>query len=133
MTGPTACLNLETSPMGPMARQIKLGQIGNFMEGQVETLVKATTLEWEKRVKEATPVDTGRLRLGWESNIKPLEGEITNRVKYAEPVCYGTNLPASWKGQYRTRQGVVPGFPDLIGKELEGWVNSEYSKIVREG
>ena len=116
-----------------MTRQIKIGQIGNFMEGQLETLVQVTTLEWEKRVKEATPVDTGILRLGWNREIKPLVGEITNRVKYAEPVCYGTNLPASWKGQYRTLQGTVPGFPELIGKELESWVTSEYRKIVSRG
>ena len=116
-----------------MARQIRIGQISSFMGGQVETLVKVTTLEWEKRVKQATPVDQGNLIQGWESDIKPFEGEITNRVKYAEAVCYGTNLPPSWKNEYRTRKNTIPGFPELIGKELESWVNAEYRRIMRQG
>lgn len=116
-----------------MARQIKIGEIGGYMGDQVETLVRVTTLEWEKRVKEKTPVgDTGNLRNGWESRkIDRFQGEVVNRMRYAEPVCYGKNLPASWKGQYRTRQNTVPGFPDLIGKELEEWSKNEYRRIIR--
>ena len=34
----------------------------------------------------------------------------------------GLNLPPSWGGVYRTRQKTVPGFPELIGKELEQYV-----------
>ena len=45
-----------------MARQIKLTEIDDFFEELVVDLVAATTLEWTKRVKKATPVDTGRLR-----------------------------------------------------------------------
>ena len=46
-----------------MARQIPLNQIGNHMDGQIRKLVKTTTLEWEGRVKEETPVgETGRLK-----------------------------------------------------------------------
>ena len=73
----------------------------------------------------------GRLREGWIPEIEEFEGVVENRVEYAEPVCYGTNLPPSWNGQYRTRQGTVPGFPDLIAKELESWAKKEYQKIVR--
>ena len=51
-----------------MAREIPLDQIGNYMDGQIQQLVKVTTLEWEKRAKNATPVDTGILRLGWKRN-----------------------------------------------------------------
>ena len=116
-----------------MAREIPLDQIGNYMDGQIQQLVKVTTLEWEGRVKERTPVDTGILRLGWKRNIEPYRGEITNNVEYAEPVCYGTNLPPSWQREFRTRQGTVAGFPELIGKELEPWAQGEYQKIIRRG
>ena len=37
-------------------RQIRLDQIGKHMEGEVLKLVRVTTLEWEARVKVATPV-----------------------------------------------------------------------------
>jgi len=64
---------------------------------------------------------------------KPYIGEVTNNMEYAEPVCYGTNLPASWGGKFRTRQGTRPGFPEMIGKELESWAQQQYQKIVRRG
>tara|TARA_B100001939_G_scaffold194794_1_gene167518 strand:- start:332 stop:673 length:342 start_codon:yes stop_codon:yes gene_type:complete len=105
-----------------MARQIKLTEIDDFFEELVVDLVAATTLEWTRRVKKETPVDTGRLRAAWQTDIKKFQGTVTNNVVYAEPVCFGVNLPPSWGGQYRTRQGTVAGFPELIGKELEQYV-----------
>ena len=114
-----------------MARQIRLDQIDDVMREAVEDLVKATTLEWTKRVKKATPVDTGRLRAAWQTDIKKFQGTVTNNVVYAEPVCFGVNLPPSWGGQYRTRQKTVAGFPELIGKELEQYARREYERIKR--
>ena len=105
-----------------MARQIRIDQIDDFFEEKVVDLVAATTLEWTNRVKKATPVDTGRLRAAWQTDIKKFQGTVTNNVVYAEPVCFGVNLPPSWGGQYRTRQNTVAGFPELIGKELEQYV-----------
>ena len=112
-----------------MARQIKLTEIDDFFEELVIDLVQATTLEWEGRVKKATPVDTGRLRAAWQTDIKPLEGTVTNNVVYAEPVCFGTNLPPSWGDKYRTKQKTVAGFPALIGKELEIYINRQFRRF----
>jgi len=113
-----------------MARQIRVDQIDDFFEELVVDLVQATTLEWTRRVKKATPVDTGRLRSAWQTDIKPLEGTVTNNVVYAEPVCFGVNLPPSWGGQYRTRQNTVAGFPELIGKELEQYVMQQLRRGI---
>ena len=114
-----------------MAREIKLSEINDFFEEDVVDLVAATTLEWTRRVKKETPVDTGRLRAAWQTDIKPLEGTVTNNVVYAEPVCFGVNLPPSWGGTYRTKQKTVAGFPELIGKELEQYARKEYERIKR--
>ena len=114
-----------------MTRQIRLDQIDDVMKEAVEDLVKATTLEWTRRVKKATPVDTGDLRNAWQTEIKPLQGNIINNLAYAEPVCFGVNLPPSWGGRYRTRQKTVAGFPELIGKELELYARREYERIKR--
>ncbi len=114
-----------------MARQIKLTEIDDFFEELVVDLVAATTLEWTRRVKKATPVRVvykgepkggGQLRAAWQTEIKKFQGTVTNNLSYAEPVCFGTNLPPSWGGVYRTRQKTVAGFPELIGKELEQYV-----------
>ena len=121
-----------------MTRRIKLDQIDDVMKECVEDLVAATTLEWTKRVKKATPVRVvfqgepkggGQLRNAWQTQIKPLEGTVTNNVVYAEPVCFGVNLPPSWGGVYRTRQNTQAGFPELIGKELEQFVAKQYAKL----
>ena len=123
-----------------MTRKIRLDQIDDVMREAVEDLVAATTLEWTARVKKATPVRVvfqgepkggGQLRNAWQTEIKPLEGTIINNIVYAEPVCFGVNLPPSWGGRYRTRQKTIAGFPELIGKELEQYARKEYERIVR--
>ena len=121
-----------------MPRQIRLDQIPDLMDDQVKKLVKRTTLQWQAELKlrqppVGTPVDTGRLVQGWDVNLdNPYQGVVFNNVEYAEAVCYGTNLPPSWGGTYRTRQGTKPGFPDLIGKELEAYVRKEWRDIIAE-
>ena len=145
-----------------MAREIKLTEINDFFEEDVVDLVAATTLEWTKRVKKATPVFSldnypdldsipnfftlpngqvvpfkkalldrgtgGQLRESWQTDIKRFSGTIINNLPYAEPVCYGTNLPPSWGGRYRTRQDTTAGFPELIAKELESWMKGQFGK-----
>ena len=112
-----------------MARRIKLTQVKDFYKELIVDAVAGTTLEWTRRVKKATPVDTGRLRAAWQTDIKPLEGTVTNNVVYAEPVCFGVNLPPSWGGTYRTKQKTVAGFPALIGKELEIYINRQFRRF----
>ena len=114
-----------------MTRKIKIDQIPDVMELAVVALVQGTTLEWTRRVKKATPVDTGRLRNSWQTDIKKFSGTVSNNLPYAEPVCFGENLPPSWNKTFRTKQQTVKGFPELIGKELERWANDEYNKIKR--
>jgi len=112
-----------------MAREIPLENIADYLQESIRLTVVETTLEAEGRLKEKTPVDTGTLRRGWVSD--PEKGEITNNVEYAEPVVYGTNLPPSWGGKYKTRQNTVPGYPDLIAKELESWAKKQFQNILR--
>ena len=121
-----------------MARQISILQIPKVMEESVEILVQATTLEWTARVKKATPVFEpkanekgvgGSLRNAWQTQIKKFSGTVSNNLPYAEPVCFGENLPPSWGGQYRTRQNTQAGYPELIAKELQTWADGEYNKI----
>ena len=120
-----------------MARQIKLTEIDDFFEELVVDLVAATTLEWTARVKKATPVRVvykgepkggGQLRNAWQTEIEDFRGTIINNLPYAEPVCYGENLPPSWGGQYRTRQKTVAGFPELIAKELEQYIQRNFGR-----
>ena len=116
-----------------MARQIKIEQIDDLMKEAVQELVQKTTLQWTSLAKKATPVgDTGNLRNGWQTNIRKLKGTIINNVEYAEPVIYGTSLPPSWQGRYRTRKNTIKGFPELQAKQLTtGYIPQQLKKIIR--
>ena len=57
---------------------------------------------------------------------------IINNVEYAEPVIYGTSLPPSWQGRYRTRQQTIKGLPELQAKQLTvQYIPNELRKIIR--
>ena len=116
-----------------MVRQIKLEQIDDLMAEAVQELVQKTTLQWTTLAKKATPVgETGNLRNDWKTDISKLKGTIINRMEYAEPVIYGTALPPSWKGRYRTRQQTIKGFPELQAKQLTvGYIPKELKRIIR--
>ena len=116
-----------------MVRQIKLEQIDDVMKEAVQELVQKTTLQWTTLAKKATPVgETGNLRKDWKTDIGKLRGTIINRMEYAEPVIYGTALPPSWKGRYRTRQQTIKGFPELQAKQLTvGYIPRELKRIIR--
>ena len=116
-----------------MARQIRLDQIDDLMEEAVQRLVKKTTMQWTSLAKKATPVgETGNLRNGWKTDIKKFKGTIINNVEYAEPVIYGTSLPPSWGGKFRTRKQTIQGFPELQAKQLTTqYIPNELRKIIR--
>ena len=115
-----------------MVRQIKLEQIDDLMAEAVQKLVQRTTLRWTEQSIKDTPLETGKLRNGWKTNISKFKGTIINNVEYAEPVIYGTALPPSWQGRYRTRQQTIKGFPELQAKQLTTqYIPKELKKIIR--
>ena len=116
-----------------MVRQIKLEQIDDLMAEAVQELVQRTTLRWTELSKKATPVaETGNLRNDWKTDIRKYKGTIINRMEYAEPVIYGTSLPPSWQGRYRTRQQTIKGFPELQAKQLTTqYIPQELKRIIR--
>mgnify|MGYP003123356162 FL=1 len=111
-----------------MAREIDLTDIGNHFGEKVQKVVRKATFKAEKDIKEFTPVDTGNLRNSWQSEVKPYIGIVSTNIEYAEPVAYGTNLPPSWGGRYRTRQSTIKGYPELVAKQLEQYIKNEFRK-----
>ena len=116
-----------------MTRQIRLDQIDDLMAEAVQELIQKTTLRWTELSKKATPVaETGNLRNGWKTDIRKFKGTIINNVEYAEPVIYGTSLPPSWQGKFRTRQQTIKGFPELQAKQLTTqYIPNELRRIIR--
>ena len=114
-----------------MAREIRLSGIGEHFEKQVKYTVRKATFVWKEKVVRATPVKSGTLRRSWDTDIEPFVGEVFSNIEYAEPVCYGTSLPPSWGGQFRTtpKNNTIKGFPELIGKQLEGFIEDEFRRM----
>ena len=118
-----------------MTRQIRLDQIDDLMAEAVQKLIQKTTLRWTELSKKATPVgETGNLRNGWKTDIRKFKGTIINNVEYAEPVIYGTSLPRSWGGKFRTspKNNTIKGFPELQAKQLTTqYIPNELKRIIR--
>jgi hypothetical protein len=49
-----------------MARVIRLGDIGDYANSQMEKLLKSAVLDTDTLLKSASPVDTGRFRASWQ-------------------------------------------------------------------
>ena len=146
-------------------RKIRIDQIGDYSEEQINALLSVTVLTADRIVKEGSPVDTGRLACAWqigenaESGAPAPEGKygasgkgtvvrppkalnyqlgkenfrkkynIHNNVPYAEPVMFGTSLPPSWGGTYRSKQGLKAKHLDLLAKELANEIQDLYKQI----
>ena len=94
------------------------------LEGDLEQVVKEATITLHSKLKlyEAasrggigTPVDTAVLIGRWEKTMdNPKQGRVFNSLDYAEPVITGENLPPSWGGKYRTKQGTKVNYHESI-------------------
>ena len=120
-----------------MAGALKI-DFGDFVEEVAEAVVTEATIDLHSKLKlyEAasrgglgTPVDTGVLIGNWQMTLdNPRQGRVFNNTVYAEPVITGENLPPSWGGQYRTRQGTQKNYHESI---LEEVADKDMPKIVR--
>tara|TARA_Y100000356_G_C11215912_1_gene266282 strand:- start:340 stop:741 length:402 start_codon:yes stop_codon:yes gene_type:complete len=127
-----------------MARGIPIDGIADFLEGEINEIVRETTIDLHGKLQTykalnrngyGTPVDSGDLIRAWQMTMdNPLQGRVFNNLVYAEPVIDGKNLPRSWVDssgapEYKTRQGTVPGYPDSIAKEV---AEKSVPKIINE-
>lgn len=131
-----------------MPRKVDLSGISGLMGNQLERLVKRTTKQLQDELKTrrppiGTPEVSGVLAGSWQISFdNKYVGRVSSNLDYAEAVTYGTpdSLPPSWKGEYapgRTNKttgtpAVRQGYPDLIVKDLEKYVRSEWRRIVAE-
>ena len=131
-----------------MARTICVGDIGDYVNQQMEKLLRAAVIETDSLVKQASPVDTGRFRASWQvgenaapggiappgdySGTAPLQRigyqqeemgniySVHNNLPYAEPLADGSSKQAS------------PGWVQGIAKDVQGRVIATAARIGRE-
>jgi hypothetical protein len=131
-----------------MARTIRVADIGDYASQQMEKLLRVAVLETDSRLKQASPVDTGRFRVSWQVGENAAPGgekpagtytgtpqidrigysqekigniySVHNNLPYAEPLANGSSkqAPAGW----------VQG----IAKDIQGFVRVNADRIGRE-
>jgi hypothetical protein len=137
-----------------MARTIRVGDIGDYCNQQMEKLLRAAVLETDSLLKQASPVDTGRFRASWQVGENAAPGGIAppgnygttppltrigygqermgnvysvhNNLPYAEPLARGTSK------QTEGAQGGRAGWVQGAAKDVQGRVITAAAKIGRE-
>ena len=86
-----------------VTKNINLGQIGNLSEDEIERIVGlGANILLQKLKSTNVPVNEGTMRTAWfQRPVSNLEIDLINKLEYAEPVTFGTNIPPSWKNGYQ--------------------------------
>jgi hypothetical protein len=84
-----------------MARVIRLGDIGDYANTQMEKLLRSAVLETDGLLKAASPVDTGRFRASWQVGENAAPGGIV------PPGDYGTAPPLTRIGYGQEKMGNI--------------------------
>jgi hypothetical protein len=137
-----------------MVRTIRVGDIGDYASQQMEKLLRASVLETDSLLKQASPVDTGRFRASWQVGENAATGGIAapgsygsapplarigysqerignvysvhNNLPYAEPLANGSSRQTS--GAPGGQAGWIQG----IAKDVQGRVRIAAARIGRE-
>lgn len=131
-----------------MAREIKLSQMGDYCNKQLEQLLRVTVLETDSRLKQASPVDTGRFRASWQvgENAAP-GGEVPEgqygstppltRIGYSQErigniysvhnnLPYAEHLAQGWSKQ------APAGWVQGVAKDIQQFVRINADRIGRQ-
>lgn len=131
---------------------LPIRDIGNYMGDQLEKLLRVTVLETDARLKQQSPVDTGRFRVSWQigqnaadgtpapggsygAGITPPKGSNyqPGQEKLGNYYSVHNNLPyAEPLAQGSSRQAPA-GWVDRTAREMQNFVNTNWERIRRQG
>lgn len=132
-----------------MARRINLADFGNYSLQKYEQLLRVTVLETDSRLKQESPVDTGRFRLSWAiseqgtpgydagpqaspSGITPprrLDYQVEragNVYHIHNSLPYAERLAGGWSTQ------APAGWTGRIAREMTAWARQQADRIGRQ-
>ena len=93
-----------------MAKEIRLDQIADHMEEQVEKLLRKTVLHADSMLKQASPVDLGRFRNSWAigQNAAPFQGLPKGDYRNTQPQIRKANYGTEKVGNYYSIHNNLP-------------------------
>ena len=130
---------------------LPIRDIGNYMGDQLEKLLRVTVLETDSRLKQQSPVDTGRFRVSWQIGQNAADGVPAPEGSYGTGITppKGSNYqPGQEKlGNYYSVHNNLPyteplangsskqapaGWVQGIAKDIQGFVRANADRIGRE-
>ena len=131
-----------------MTRTIRLNQIGDYVQDRMEQLLRVAVLETDARLKQASPVDTGRFRVSWQvgENAAPggqkPEGTYTgtpqiDRIGYQQEklgnvYSVHNNLPYAERLAQGWSQQAPAGWVQGVAKDIQGFVRINAARIGKQ-
>jgi len=131
---------------------LPIRDIGKYMGGQLEQLLRVTVLETDARLKLQSPVDTGRFRVSWQigqnaadstpapegsydagitppkgSNYQPGQEKLGNYYSVHNNLPYAEPLAQGHSPQ------APAGWVDRTAREMQNFVNTNWERIRRQG
>jgi hypothetical protein len=130
-----------------MARIIRIEDIGDYANNQMEKLLRAAVLETDSLLKQASPVDTGRFRASWQVGENSAPGGIKasgnytgipalDRIGYSKEsignvYSVHNNLPYAESLANGSSKQADKGFIQGIAKDVQGRVIVAAARIGR--
>jgi len=121
--------------------RITIPEISGYCEAKVQELVREASIVLRNKLIDYSP--TGKVNGGtfvgnWQPPVyadKGLTARIVNNTQnYGEAITFGKNMPPSWKGKFRSRFGLMAGWPEkLAGKDTRNAIPGIWASIVRRG
>jgi hypothetical protein len=68
-----------------MGRTIRIGDIGDYANNQMEKLLRASVLLTDRRLKRVSPVATGRFSASWQVGENAAPGGVKPPGNYDTP------------------------------------------------
>jgi hypothetical protein len=131
---------------------LPIRDIGNYMGNQLETLLRVTVLETDARLKQQSPVDTGRFRVSWQIGQNAADGTPASEGSYGAGITppRGSNYQSGQEklGNYYSVHNNLPyaeplaqgsskqapaGWVDRTAREMQRFVDQNWERIRRQG
>ena len=129
---------------------LPIRDIGNYMGDQLEKLLRVTVLETDARLKQQSPVDTGRFRVSWQIGQNAADGVPAPEGNYGAGITppKGSNYQPGQErlGNYYSVHNNLPyaeplaqghspqapaGWVDRTAREMQNFVNTNWERIRR--
>jgi hypothetical protein len=130
---------------------LPIRDIGNYMGDQLEKLLRVTVLETDSRLKQQSPVDTGRFRVSWQIGQNAADSVPASEGSYGAGITppKGSNYqPGQEKiGNYYSVHNNLPyaeplaqghspqapaGWVDRTAREMQRFVDQNWERIRRQ-